>query len=308
MFKSYILILLLLFSFKSNALSSKIEIKFKIGGEIITNIDIKNEKNYLIFLRPELSSLPKKELLKISENSLVKEIIKKKELKRVFKNIEYEELKEDIKKSIFNYKNVRNEEEFVRLTKLNNVDYEKILEKIKFESLWNEYIFRRYNNLVKIDKKVLKEELIKNISNEKKYEYELSEILFEIDKNEKFETKYKSILEYIKNSDFKSAASKFSISNSMNKGGEIGWIKETLLSKKLVVELKSLKKGQISKPIKYPNGYLLLRVNDKKEIKKKIDINKELNEKVNFERNRQLNQFSLLYYKKLKQNTKIDEY
>ena len=94
----------------------------------------------------------------------------------------------------------------------------------------------------------------------------------------------------------------------MNKGGEIGWIKETLLSKKLVVELKSLKKGQISKPIKYPNGYLLLRVNDKKEIKKKIDINKELNEKVNFERNRQLNQFSLLYYKKLKQNTKIDEY
>ena len=308
MFKSYILILLLLFSFKSNALSSKIEIRFKIGGEIITNIDIKNEKNYLIFLRPELSSLPKKELLKISENSLVKEIIKKKELKRVFKNIEYEELKEDIKKSIFNYKNVRNEEEFVRLTKLNNVDYEKILEKIKFESLWNEFIFRKYNNLVKIDKTLLKEELIKNISNKKKYEYELSEILFEINSNEKFETKYKNILEYIKNNDFKSAASKFSISNSMNKGGEIGWIKETLLSKKLVVELKSLKKGQISKPIKYPNGYLLLRVNDKKEIKKKIDINKELNEKVNFERNRQLNQFSLLYYKKLKQNTKIDEY
>ena len=37
------------------------------------------------------------------------------------------------------------------------------------------------------------------------------------------------------------------------------------------------------------------------------DINKELEDLVKFERNNQLNQFSLLYYKKLKQNTKINE-
>ncbi len=194
------------------------------------------------------------------------------------------------------------------MTKEKNINYEKILEKIKFEGLWNEFIFRKYNNLVKIDKTLLKEELIKNISNEKKYEYELSEILFEINSNEKFETKYKNILEYIKNNDFKSAASKFSLSNSVNRGGEIGWVKETLLSEKIVNKLKNLKKGQISNPIKYPNGYLLLKVNNKKEMKQKIDIDKELNEKVNFERNKQLNQFSLLYYKKLEQNTKINEY
>ena len=308
MFRIYILICLFFFSFKIYAFNSSIDIKFKIGDEIITNIDIQDEENYLIFLRPKLSSLPKKELVKISENSLIKEIIKKKELKRVFKNIEDKGLKEDIKKSIFNYKNVKNEEEFINLTKEKNINYEKILEKIKFEGLWNEFIFRKYNNLVKIDKTLLKEELIKNISNKKKYEYELSEILFEINSNEKFETKYKNILEYIKNNDFKSAASKFSLSNSVNRGGEIGWVKETLLSEKIVNKLKNLKKGQISNPIKYPNGYLLLKVNNKKEMKQKIDIDKELSEKVNFERNKQLNQFSLLYYKKLEQNTKINEY
>ena len=308
MFRIYILICLFFFSFKIYAFNSSIDIKFKIGDEIITNIDIQDEENYLIFLRPKLSSLPKKELVKISENSLIKEIIKKKELKRVFKNIEDKGLKEDIKKSIFNYKNVKNEEEFINLTKEKNINYEKILEKIKFEGLWNEFIFRKYNNLVKIDKTLLKEELIKNISNKKKYEYELSEILFEINSNEKFETKYKNILEYIKNNDFKSAASKFSLSNSVNRGGEIGWVKETLLSEKIVNKLKNLKKGQISNPIKYPNGYLLLKVNNKKEMKQTIDIDKELNEKVNFERNKQLNQFSLLYYKKLEQNTKINEY
>ena len=308
MFKIYILFFFLFFSSKLNALNSNIDIKYKIDDEIITNIDIQDEKNYLLFLRPKLSSLPKKELIKISENSLIKEIIKKKELKRVFKNIKNKDLTEDVKKSIFNYKNVKSEEEFINLTKERNISYEKILEKIKYEGLWNEFIFRKYNNLVKIDRNLLKEELIKNISNKKKYEYELSEILFEIDNNEQFESKYKNILKYIKNNDFKSAASKFSLSNSVNRGGEIGWVKETLLSKKIAIQLKDLKKGQISKPIKYPNGYLLLKVNNKKEMKQKIDINKELDEKVIFERNKQLNQFSLLYYKKLKQNTKINEY
>ena len=43
-------------------------------------------------------------------------------------------------------------------------------------------------------------------------------------------------------------------------------------------------------------------------MKQNIDINKELNERIIYEQNRQLNQFSLLYYKKLKQNTKINEY
>ena len=308
MLKIYLLIFLLFFTSNLNALNSKIDIKFKIGDEVITNIDIKDEKNYLIFLRPSLNTLPKNELIKISENSLIKEIIKKKELEKIFKNIENKDLKEDIKKSIFNYKNVKNENEFISLTKQKNIDYEKILEKIKLEGLWNELIYRKYYNFIKIDKNFLKEELIQNISNKKKYEYELSEILFEIDNNEKFERKYKSILEYIKKNDFKSAASKFSLSNSVSRGGEIGWIKETLLSQQLAIKLKNLKKGQISQPIKYPNGYLLLKVNDKREIKQTIDIDKELDEKINFERNKQLNQFSLLYYKKLKQNIKINEY
>ena len=214
----------------------------------------------------------------------------------------------DIKKRIFKYKNIKSEQEFISLTRKNNIEYEKILEKIKIEGLWNDFIFRKFNSLIKIDKSLLKIELEKKISNEKKYEYNLSEILFEIEKDEKYDEKYKNIINYIKNNGFKSAASKFSLSNSVNRGGEIGWVKETLLSDDLVDYLKNVKKGSISKPIKYPNGYLLLKINDKKEMKQIININKELDEKVKFETNRQLNQYSLLYYKKLKQNTKINEY
>mgnify|MGYP001420125552 FL=1 len=294
--------------FASYSYGSQIKIIYKIDDEIITNLDILEEKNYLIFLRPKLKSLPNEELLKISENSLIREIIKKKEVKKKFKDFNNKEYLDDIKKKLFYFKNVDSEEDFVKLLNKNNINYNKILEKVKYEGLWNELIIRKFNSLIKLDKKKLKDELNNKISNNKKYEYNLSEILFEVENNENYKDKYNKILKYINKNDFKSASAKFSVSNSANRGGEIGWIKETVLSKKLLNIIYDLKKGQISKPIKYPNGYLILKINDLKEMKQIIDINKELDEKIRFEQNRQLNQFSLLYYKKLKQNTKINEY
>ena len=306
MLKIYVLIFFLIF-FKNSISYSQIQIKYKIDDEIITNVDILNERKYLIFLRPSLNKLPQDEIIKISTNSLIKEIIKKKELKKIFKDIEKKEYAE-IKKNLFNFKKVKNENEFLNLIKKNDISYDKILEKIKHEALWNELIFRKFNSLVKIDEKKLKEKLILKFSSDKKYEYNLSEILFEVEKSETFENKYNQIIEYINLNDFKAAASKFSISSSSNKGGDIGWIKETLLSDRLVKILKEIKMNELIKPIKYPNGYLIIKINDIKEIKQSLNIDNELKESVNFERNKQLNQFSLLYYKKLKQNTAINEY
>ena len=306
MLRIYVVIFFLIF-FKNSISYSQIQIKYKVDEEIITNLDILNEEKYLIFLRPSLNKLPQEEIVKISTNSLIKEIIKKKELKKIFKDIEKKEYAE-IKKNLFNFKKVKNENEFLNLIKKNNISYDKILEKIKYEALWNELIFRKFNSLVKIDEKKLKEKLILKFSSDIKYEYNLSEILFEVEKTETFENKYNQIIEYINLNDFKVAASKFSITSSSNKGGDIGWIKETLLSDRLVKILKEIKINEIIKPIKYPNGYLIIKINDIREIKQSLNIDNELKESVNFERNKQLNQFSLLYYKKLKQNTAINEY
>ena len=306
MLRVHFLIFFLIF-FKSSVSFSQIQIKYKIGEEIITNVDILNERKYLIFLRPGLKELPEDEITKISTNSLIKEIIKKKELKKIFKDIEKKEYRE-IKKNLFNFKKVKNENEFIELIKKNSISYEKILEKLKYEALWNELIFRKFNSLVKIDEKKLKEKLILKFSSDKKFEYNLSEILFEVEKNETFKNKYNQIIEFINLNDFKAAASKFSVSSSSNKGGDIGWVKETLLSDRLVKILKGVKKDELIKPIKYPNGYLILKINQMREIKQSLNIDNELKESVNFERNKQLNQFSLLYYKKLKQNTTINEY
>ena len=305
----YKLIIFSLIIFLINqALQAQIKIKYKIGEEIITNIDIINERQYLIFLRPELKNLSNNEILEISKNSLIREIIKKKEINKLFKDVNNPILVKEIKKKLFKFKNVKNENELLKLVSSLNLEYEDIVEKMKYEAFWNELIFQKYNSFIKIDEEKLKLELIEKISSNKKYEYNLSELLFEVDKNEKLEKKYKEILNYIKLNNFKTAASKFSISSNSKTGGEIGWVKETLLSKDLNAIIKNIKIGDLSFPIKYPNGYLILKVNDKKEMKQVINIDEELKEIINFERNKQLNQFSLLFYKKLKQNSIINEY
>ena len=302
----FIIFIFLIFGFLSNA-KTEIKIKYKIGEEILTNIDILEEKNYLIFLRPNLSNLGEKELTQIAENSLIKEIIKKKEINKVFKDTNNLEFIKEIKKNLFRFKKVKNEDEFKILVKKNNINYNKIIEKIKYEGLWNELIYKKYNSLVKINENSLKSQLIIKNSNNKKYEYQLSEILFEINTSETKAEKFNIIKNYIKKNKFKSAASRYSLSNTANRGGEIGWVKETLLSNELNSILNKMEINEITEPINYPNGYLILKINNKREIKQQINIEKELKELIAFEKNKQLNQFSLLYYKKLKQNEVINE-
>ena len=304
----WIIIVIALCTLQNSIAYSKIQIKYKIDNEIITNLDILEEKKYLIFLRPNLKNLSKVELSNIAENSLIREIIKKKELDRIFKDEENLKFVEEIKKNLFRFKNVNNEDEFKSLLVKNDVSYKTIIQKMKYEAMWNELIFQKYSSFVKVDKSKLKDELKKKLSKNRKYEYNLSEILFEIQNKEFLDKKYKEILEYAKSKGFKNAATKYSISNSSDKGGEIGWIKETMLSENLNKILGNMKKKEISKIIKYPNGYLIIKINDKKEMKQIIDTDKELNDMINFEQNRQLNQFSLLFYKKLKQNIIINEY
>ena len=287
---------------------SEVQIKYKIDDKIVTNVDILEEKKYLIFLRPNLQKLSDSEITKISENSIVREIIKSKEIDRIFKKKENKNFTNEIKKNLFLFKGVKNEEEFLKVLKETNLEYKKILKKIEYEGLWNELIFQKYNNLIKIDKEEIKKKLIKNYAKNKRYEYNLSEILFEIEQDENFDKKYQEIINYVKKNEFKAAASKYSISNSSNRGGEIGWVKETVLSSELIEKLKKLKINEVSEPIRYPNGYLLIKINKKKEMKQKINLEQEVGESIKYEKNKQLNQFSLLYYKKLKQNTQIYEY
>ncbi len=278
----------------------------KINDVIMTNYDIKKEASYLKILNPNLSQLNEIKVNDIAKNSLINEIVKKNELKKFFKFNDELDLIDQIFKDFYTNLNFNSEKQFEKfLKKQKSYSIEEVKEKIKTEFYWNRLIFQRFNNQVKINKEQLKQK-VKNSSNFKN-QYLISEIFFSKDKNESIESKIDKIKQSINNVGFNNTASLFSISESANTGGKIGWIQEENLSPKILKELYKIKTGDITNVIKIGNNYLLLKIEDIKTKKIKTNNEIKLKEMIDFERNRQLNQFSSIYYNKIKINYSIDE-
>ena len=300
----YIFILIFL-SINSASSGNKIKIELQIGSEILTNIDFLNEKNYLIALNNNLKTLPKNQLKRISKESLIREKIKKIELLKFYDLEKADKYSDQLLNDFYKKLNFENEDEFNSYLINYNLNISDIKEKLKIETLWNEMIFQKYNNQIKIDKEKIKTK----IKNQKKIlkEYNLSEILFQLDPDEKLLDKYNLILQNIENSGFKNSANIFSISDSSKFGGEIGWINQNQLNDNLLKEIENLNINKLTKPIQTSSGYLIIKLNNKREKEKELDFERTFKQMIAEEKNRQLNQFSLIYFNKIKQNTFISE-
>ena len=301
----YYLFILILISANSHS-NSNVYIQVTVNDEIITNYDIKKEETYLKVLNPELTNLNEKRRLAIAKNSLINEIIKKSELERVF-NLE-KKLPEvnDVFKDFYKRLNFKSEEEFKKSLSKNNYSIDKIKNKLKIEILWNRLIVRKYKNQVKINKK----NLLKKINDDKnkiKSEFLLSEIFFRKKKNKSLNVLVKEIKKSIKEIGFSNTANIYSISASANFGGNIGWIEQDNLSKKIFAELNKIDKEQHTNVIQVGNEFLILKVEDKKSKEVTFNAELKLNEMINFETNKQLNQFSNIHFRKVKINYSIDE-
>ena len=303
-----IIILILFFNNKVFS-NNNIEIKILVDDEIITNIDLKNEIKYLKTFNKSLKKLDNIQLFNIARNSLIREKIKKKEIKKYF---DLEKKNENVEKLVeMFYRNIglKNRDEFIDLLESEQLNTDEILNKIKIESLWNELIYKRYINQISIDEKILKKEIREKISNQQdfSYEYNLSEIIFNLKTGETLEEKRNLIMNKINEVGFSNAASIFSISDTSNYGGKIGWVEKNQLSKTILKYLSNIKVNDITVPIKIENRYLLLKINEIKETEKKINFNEEYKKVYKAETNRQLNTFSLIYFNKVKQNIFIND-
>ncbi len=303
------IILIILSNFTTSLSANLLEIKVRIQDQIITNLDIDNEKNYLIFLNPKLINLSESKINNIAKESLITEIIKKKELEKFFKFNMNTDFINTVEKNLYKRKNIKSKDEFLKILKSKNIDYEIIKQKLYIEGLWNQLIYQRYSKNIRLDENQLRKNILDKIAKEKtKFSYNLSEIFFTESSEEALDQKIQNINENIKKIGFENTANIFSISNTSNKGGLIGWINELQISNVISKEIKKLNINEISKPIKLQNGYIIIKLNDKKEFNQQIDINSQLKKLIKNETNRQLNNFSTILYKRLKKNIDIDEY
>ena len=304
-FATYIFIFLLI-TLSSRA--NEIKILYKIENEIITNYDIVTEKNYLIALNNSLEKLPKNKLEIFAKESLIREKIKKIEIEKIVQSKEDEKYLDQVIKDLYRRLNFQNMNEFEKYLSSYNLNRKIVREKLKIETLWNKLIFQKYSMSVKIDNKSLKKQLQNKINKaEKNEEFDLSEILIADDIEEKINKQIKQIIKDIEKLGFDNAATIYSKSSTARLGGKIGWVKSSQISDKILKNLKITKVGNHTKPIKLNNSYIILKINNKKLIEKKVDFNKEFEKLVIIEKNKQLNQFSNIYFKKIKQNTFISE-
>jgi len=304
----YILIILFLITLNTRLFSDEsVYIVYKVNNQIITNKDVEKEQQYLISLNNRLKELDESRMIEISKESALREKIKKIELEKYF-NFETLELNVDIYLENF-YKtlNINNKNEFEQYLKENNISLNYIKNKIQIEVLWNQLIYDQYISQINIDKNELKKKLQETDNNFNQRIYSLSEILFENEISTDFDKRLKDITQSINEVGFNNTANLYSVSDSAKFGGKIGWVEEQKLSKKIIEELQTLGAGQYTTPIQTGGLFLILKIEEIKYEKAKINEEEELNKMVQFETSKQLDQFSKIFYKKIKINNTIDE-
>ena len=284
--------------------SNNVFIVMKVNNEIITNININEEYRYLIALNTDLKSLKKEEIFNLAKNSFLREKIKENELKKYFKLNQSSKYIDQTIKNLYGSLNISSEIEFKKYLSVHNLTIEDVKKKIEIEVLWNELIYKKFHKQIDID-----EEKIKKKINENKIQknYLLSEIFFSGENKEKINEKYNLIKKSISEIGFKNTANIYSLTESAKIGGSIGWIGENQLAKKVVNEINKLQIGEFTKPINIPGGVVILKLDKKEDKKISLDFDSEFKKLIEYEKNRQLNQFSTIYFNKLKFNTKIEQ-
>ena len=304
-FKKIILIFFYSLIFFSNAIAIENKILFKVNNEIITSIDILTELKYLGTINNDLNKMPKKQAFEIAKKSLIREKIKEIELKKIFKEIIVEDkFLNNLLVNHFESDEIKSIYDFEKYFLLLDISPNLIKKKISIEVMWNRFIFNKFNQNVKINKEIIKNELL---TKDKQNEYLLSEIFFTINENEILDKKTNLLEKEINDKGFSQTALIYSVSNTANKGGKLGWVKETIMSPKIKKIIKQIKINNYTKPIVLPGGFLILKIEDIRETDNDFDLNSEIDKIVRKKTNEQLNQFSNIYFNKIKKNIIINE-
>ncbi len=290
---------------KLSVLANENKILLKVNNELITTIDVLNEINYLKSINSNIINLDNNKLIEIARNSLIKDRIKKIVLIPIIKEFGISD-KDYERVLISNYSTTgyKKTDEIHDYLKKFDINPDLIRNKMTLNAIWSQFIYDKYSKNIKIDIDKLKQ----NMQNsENQTEYLLSEILFNLGEKQTIDEKFSIIKNEIQKNGFESASLIYSISETSTTGGNIGWVSENSINKKILEEIEKLDINDFTKPFVIPGGYLILKLNEKKTTKRNVKLEDELNKIIQIKTNEQLNQFSNIFLNKVKKDIIIDE-
>ena len=277
-----------------------------IGDRAITQSDVVNEIKILLILNNQsYTDEIRDQLQQIAINSIIKRTIKEIEVK---KNNFFAYSEKDLVAELIRLADNMNVdiETLKNICASNELDFSIIKNNIKVELMWNSIIFQLYKNKLTINPEEINESLKLKQNKKEVYEYLISEILIKnTDENTNINLKSKELKDKIQNEGFDTVARNVSISESALRGGDLGWVNENAIAKKIKPTIVETLIGSISKPIVLPNGILFFKVRDKRKIEKKLTLEEEKNQLVKLEKIKILKMHSLTHYDKLKRTISI---
>ncbi len=294
---------LIIFFYLSNLKTMEVKVLAMVNNQPITSYELKNKILTQIILSNQ--TIDQKTIDKsknVAMNFLINMKLKEIEIKKKRIEIDYA----DVQKALLNLSSndiVSFEKKFSQ----NSIDYELFKKEIKTELSWQRLIYTLYNDKVKIDEKLVDEELKQILSQrQNSVEFDLSEIEIEVN-NENRTSLINQVLEDIKTLGFGVSAKKWSISPTALGDGKLGWVNLNALSPQIMNILKGLKINEVSKPIVKQGNVLFLKINDKKkEIIKKEDLENLRKRIIDQKTNEMFRLYSNSYISKLKNNSFIE--
>ena len=304
----FLLVIIINFFYNSFASSNEIYVVSKVNNQIITNTDIKKEYRYLVALNPNLKDLDKIVVMKLAKDSIIKEKIKENELDKYYDMSIENRFMTKIITNFYKKMGMNNQNEFKNYLSEYNLNFKFVKKKINIEAAWNDLVYQKFGNRIEIDEEKIKNKINKFILNRKEQNtYLISEILFTAENYEDLKKKYEKINKSILEVGFDNTANIYGVSDSAKLGGKIGWVNESQLNKIIKNQIINLNVNEHTKPITIPGGFLILKLNDKKKNKIEINFDQEFNKQISNEKDYQLQQFSEIYFKKIKKNSIISE-
>ena len=275
-----------------------------VGNLPITYLDIVKEMTFVsIISKNKLDDSNKEQIKNIAAKSLIQRKIKELEInKHKVKNFSRVDLEKLTKKIYLNLGT--NKDGLKKILEINNLNFEDLEKRFEIDLKWNTLIFELYKNKVVLNMNEIEEKINSEIMKlDRKNTVLLSEI--EVSLPEKnLQLFIDKIKEDISNEGFENIAKKISISESAEKGGNLGWIDESKLSNKIFENIKEIKVNEIGEAIILENSLIIIKKNGEKL--KDQDFENIKNRIIRTEKEKKLKMFSNSHYSNLERITQIN--
>ncbi len=279
-----------------------------VGNKAITKSDIVHEIKMILILNNQTYSEDKRdELQSAAVQSAIKRNLKKFETEK-YDSLEYNvsDLENELKKIANNMDMDLDTLEGIFLSQ--GLDFEVLVDSIKTDLLWNTLIFKLYNERISINLEEIEDQLANFETSTESTEYLLSELVLEPVQTGQLDETISKINEKIKSEGFEKTAMDISIADTGFKGGDIGWVDENIIIKKIKTVIEETPVGSVTKPIFLEDGIVFFNVRDKKKTEKKISLDDAKNQLINAEKTKILSMHSLSHYNALRRSISIKYY